>query len=307
MGKDMYQKRKERQESKNNNENSGVNKSVINWYPGHMAKAKREILDKIRDVDCIIEVIDARIPISSHIKEIDDFLGKKNIIIVLNKYDLCDKEISNKFIDYYIKKGYIVITSDSKNSNDYKKLLVKIDGFMESANIKRNSRGLLNKKAKAIVVGVPNAGKSTLINKLVGKTINKVANKPGVTRNINVLRINDKVDLIDTPGILWPRLENDEQALNLASMSIIKEEIIPIDRVGIHILNKLNKYYKDILIKEFKIDNFDNDDLIGMYELINNYKHFPLYDGEVDYDRINLYIINLIKSEHIKNITFDRP
>ncbi|MEG1711353.1 MAG: signal peptidase II, partial [Clostridia bacterium] len=101
--------------SKNNNENSGVNKSVINWYPGHMAKAKREILDKIRDVDCIIEVIDARIPISSHIKEIDDFLGKKNIIIVLNKYDLCDKEISNKFIDYYIKKGYIVITSDSKN------------------------------------------------------------------------------------------------------------------------------------------------------------------------------------------------
>ncbi len=281
------------------------NKTNINWYPGHMAKTKREISSIISNIDIVIEVIDSRIPFSSRIPDLKKITNNKTNIIVFNKYDLCDKNETNKWIIKYKNEGNIVVTTDSKNTNDYKKIISEVNNIMINVNNKRKSKGLLPKKAKCIVIGVPNAGKSTIINRLVGKSVLGVGNKPGVTKQLNTIRINEYMDLVDTPGILWPKFDNQTLALNLASMTAIKEEILSIETIAIHILKTLSKYYSDILEKNFGIKEYSDDNIEDCFDQISKFKNIPIR-GEVDYERVSLLIVNSIKQEKIKGITFDR-
>ncbi len=278
----------------------------INWYPGHMAKAKKEIQSVIKQIDIVLEVIDSRIPNSSKVKDIDELTHNKQRIMVFSKYDLCDKEETNKWKEYYIKKGYEVVCVNLKDNNDYKEIIRSINSKMTTVNNKRKNKGLLPKKAKVLVLGVPNAGKSTLINKISGKNKVNVENKPGVTKSLSWIKINNNIDLMDTPGILMPKLDSEEEALNLASIGSIKETILPVEKVAFHILNKLNLYYKDKLKEYYNIINFDINNVIEMYETIEKYRNINKIQGETDYEKINTLILNDIKNERIKEITFDK-
>ena len=289
-----------------NNNNEKLTKVGINWYPGHMAKTKRQIKERIDLVDVVVHVVDARIPKSSFINDINEFTKNKEKILVFSKYDLCDKEETLKWKNFYEKKGYAVILSELNDKNVKNKIVDAVNSLMSNVNLKRNEKGLLPKKAKVMVVGVSNVGKSTLINNLVNKKVQTVGNMPGVTKNINMVKINDKIDLIDTPGVLWPKFDSELTAFNLASMTIIKEEVLPLDEVCVYILNTLNLYYKDILKNVFGIDYFNEEEIYELYENIGKYKNYPKVGGEPDFDRINLFIINSIKNGTLKGITFDR-
>ena len=303
---DMYQKRKIRAEKKKDDSKKSLPSVGINWYPGHMAKTKRQIKERIDLVDVVVHVVDARIPKSSFINDINEFTKNKEKILVFSKYDLCDKEETLKWKNFYEKKGYTVILSELNDKNVKNKIVDAVNSLMSNVNLKRKEKGLLPKKAKVMVVGVSNVGKSTLINNLVNKKVQTVGNMPGVTKNINMVKINDKIDLIDTPGVLWPKFDSELTAFNLASMTIIKEEVLPLDEVCIYILNTLNLYYKDILKNVFGIDYFNEDEIYELYESIGKYKNYPKVGGEPDFDRINLFIINSIKNGTLKGITFDR-
>lgn len=278
---------------------------MINWYPGHMAKTKRLIKEKLELIDIIYEVIDARIPCSSMIKDIDDIIKNKPIILVFTKMDLCDKEETNKWINYYQKSNYKVITFDLMNDKT-DPLLNLTNDVLKEINNKRIEKGMKKRIYRAMVIGVPNVGKSTLINRLAGKKKTRVANMPGVTKNLDWIRLSEKLELMDTPGILWPKLDNEKTALNLASTTAIKEEILPLDEVAIHILNILDTYYKDKLNSRYKINSINYFDIEDTLNIIGSNIGCLSKGGEVDIDKVYLYIINDIKDGKIKGITFDR-
>jgi len=292
----------------NNETQKSLSKVVINWYPGHMAKTKRLIVEKLDLIDVVIEVIDSRMPYSSRIKDLDNIVKAKPRVIISTKYDLCDKEVTNAWLNKYRSDGYKVIEADltDNNFNINKKLVNVVEDLMESINSKRVEKGLVKRRIRALIVGIPNAGKSTLINRLVGKKAVNVGNKPGVTKDLSWIRINDNFELLDTPGILWPKIEENEVAFNLASLTAIKEEILPLDEVSTHILNTLYKYYPNKLKDRYGVSEFDLEDVVPAYDTIGKKFGCLIKGGEIDYDKVINIIINDIKNGHIKGITFDR-
>ena len=281
------------------------NKTNINWYPGHMAKTKRLIQEKYNLIDIVYEVIDARIPFSSKIKDIDDLIKNKPKILVMTKKDLCDINETNKWKKYYEEKGYNVIILDLSQNNHINDLVLLTNNLCKDILDKRVSKGITKREIRALVLGIPNVGKSTLINRLVGKNVAKSGNNPGVTKNLSWLKTNSNILLLDSPGILWPKLDQEEVALNLASMAAIPRDILPVDKVAVHILSKLEKFYPDILKARYNI-NLVGDDLELTYNNIGKKIGAIISGGEIDYDRVSNTILEDIKNERIKGITFDR-
>ncbi len=277
----------------------------INWYPGHMAKTKRLISEKINQIDIVYEVIDARIPYSSKITDIDQYIKNKPSILIFTKMDLCDLKETKKWMEYYEKKGYTVLGVDLTTTNCTKQIIDMTIKILEGQAIKREQKGLQKRKARVLVVGIPNAGKSTLINRLVGKKAVVVGNKPGVTKNLDWIRINESIELLDSPGILWPKFESNEVAFNLASLTAIKEEVLPLDEVVIYILETLETYYPEILKARYGIEKL-NEDIIETLEFIGKKRGCLIRGGEIDYEKVYTVILNDIKDGSIKGITFDR-
>lgn len=283
------------------------NKTNINWYPGHMAKAKRLMEEKLPMIDLVLEVLDARMPYSSKIKDLDHLLKDKTRVLIMTKYDLCDPKETKKWIQHYEKQGFYVIPVDLTKMNNFtKELLEIVHKVMKETNQKREQKGLTKRRTRMLIVGIPNVGKSTMINRLVGKKAVNVGNKPGVTKSLDWIRIHDEIELLDTPGILWPKLEEETVAYNLATFSAIKEEVLPLDAVSVYILDMLSRYYPSILEERYGVTEFDIEDVEPAFIAIGKKRGCIVRGGEIDYDRVISIIINDIKNGIVKGITFDR-
>lgn len=281
------------------------NRTNINWYPGHMEKAKRLMIKEYKNIDVVYELVDSRIPKSSKITNIYDIIGNKPKILIMTKKDLADPIMADKWQKYYENLGSKVVLADLTSDDDIKKIVNITHELMEETQNKRAEKGLNRKEIRVLVVGIPNVGKSTLINKLVGRRVANVGNKPGITKALTWLKTNHGIMLLDTPGILMPRLENSEVALNLASFFSIKTEILDVNEVAVHILNKLNRNYPIKLEERYGIKGGTLDlDFEEIYNVLGR-KMGALRNGEVDYERVSNRIINDLKDEYVKGVCFD--
>jgi ribosome biogenesis GTP-binding protein ylqF len=282
------------------------NKTNINWYPGHMAKTKREIKEKLPLIDVVYEVVDARMPISSKVIDIDDIIKNKPRILIMTKYDMCDKSQTDKIIKYYKEKGYSVVPVDLIKNTNVNLIIKETSKVSDIINVERKKKGLKPKQSvRALVIGAPNVGKSTLINRLVGKKKTVTGNKPGVTKQLSWIRVGSNIELLDTPGILWPKLENQEHAYNLAALSSVKEEVVDLQDLSIYILHKLNELYPNYLEKRYGITTV-SDDIIATLEEIGNRRGAKISGGEIDYDKVYSIIIRDLKEGLIGPVTLDR-
>ena len=280
------------------------NKTNINWFPGHMAKTRREISEQLNLIDIVYEVVDARMPISSKIVDIDDLIKDKPKILVVTKYDLCDKNETNKILDHYKEIGYNVVPLDLMNGNCNTLINVTND-LMKKINSDRVNKGLKERSARVLIMGAPNVGKSTLINRLVGRKSAGVGNTPGFTKNLSWIRVNKDIELLDSPGILWPKLEDQESAHILAALSSIKEEVINLDEIACFILKKLFELYPEKLNDRYGIIELD-DDMIEAYETIGRKRGALSRGGVVDYEKVSNIIVRDLKNGYFDPITFDR-
>lgn len=279
------------------------NKTNINWYPGHMAKTKREIREKLDLIDIVYEVIDARMPISSRLEDVNDITKNKKKIIILTKYDLCDKEETDKIINSY-KNNSIVIPLDLLKG-DVSIVINETVKLMKEENDKRKLKGMQERPARVAIIGAPNVGKSTLINRLVGRRSVNVGNKPGVTKSLSWIRINKDVELLDTPGILWSKIKDYDRGYILASFSSIKEEVArPID-VAVYILRKLEELYPDLLKERYGIESL-TDTLEEEFEVIGRLRGALQRGGVADYLKVATIVIKDLQEGRIGKVTFDR-
>lgn len=288
-----------------NNEEKNLQKTNINWFPGHMAKTRREIGEKLKLIDIVYEVVDARIPNSSRIVDIDDLIKDKPKVIIMTKKDLCDMDRTSKWISRYEEQGYKVFLVDLINDKSLGKLFDLTDELLSGLNESRIDKGLLERKYRALIIGVPNVGKSTLINKITGRKATSVGDKPGVTKSISWIRINDKLELMDTPGILYPKIDDQTVAYNLAAFSSIKDEILPIDELACYILKYMYENYPERLVERYGLDYLDEEDYTDAYELIGRKRGCLVRGNEVDYNKVSNIIIKDLREGYLGKVTFD--
>ena len=279
------------------------NKTNINWYPGHMAKTKRQIKEKIDLIDIVFEIIDARIPYTSKNKEVDDIIRNKPRILIMTKRDLCDEEVSLKWKNFYEDKGYKVVMLDLIKDKNLDSLLNITKNIGDELNKKREAKGMKPRKIRILILGIPNVGKSTLINRLVGRKATSVGNKPGITKSLEWIRINKTLELLDTPGILWPKLDTNEIALNLASMTAIKEEILNKEEVSIHIIKKMIRLYPNNFKERYHLDKLDID-IVEILDIIGK-NIGAIRNKETDYEKVYTTILKDLREGYLGRVTFD--
>ena len=248
----MYQKREMRKNKKMNEDTKSLPSTSINWYPGHMAKTKRQIAEDLKLIDIVIEILDARIPIASQNPDINKLIQNKKRIIVLNKSDLADKNQNEKWISYFKNKGDLAILVDSNSGKGIKECINAIRKCYEAETYVQ--KGRIGKSIRIMILGIPNVGKSSFINRISKKASAQVGNKPGITRQKQWIKVDDNIELMDTPGVLWPKFENEQVALNLAYTGTIKDDILQTIEIGFQLLKFLVKNYRKNIIERYKLD-----------------------------------------------------
>ena len=275
------------------------------WYPGHMTKAKRQMQEDIKLIDLVIELVDARIPMSSRNPDIDELGKNKARLILLNKADLADDKASSAWTDFFREKGYYVVKIDARNRGCMKAISAVIAEACKEKTERDRKRGIKNRTVRAMVVGIPNVGKSTFINTFAGKACAKTGNKPGVTKGKQWIRLNKSVELLDTPGILWPKFEDQAVGLRLALIGSIKDEILNIDELALALIAILKERYAGVLNERYGV-NEDAKDADILIEIAKN-RNCIKAGNELDYSKAAVLLLDEFRSGKLGEITLEIP
>lgn len=295
------------------------NNMNINWYPGHMEKTRRQIAEDLKLVDIVIELLDARIPISSQNPEIAKIVNNKKKIVVLNKCDLSDENVNNQWVEYFKQKGISSVLTDSNSGNGISKCIRQVENIMKEDLEILAQKGRIGRKIRAMILGIPNVGKSSFINRISKKTSAGVANKPGVTRMKQWIRINEKLELLDTPGVLWPKFESEEVALNLAFTGTIKDDVIDREEVAFYFIKWiLDSKYRQNLCQRYKIQEYEIEDILekpqdenaniyDIFLLIGKKRGAIISGGKIDEQKTARIILDDFRNTRIGKISLEKP
>lgn len=274
------------------------------WYPGHMTKAVRQMKEDIKLIDLVIELLDARIPLSSRNPDIDSLGQNKARLVLLNKADLADETQNNKWIEYFKEKGIVALKINSKNKQGIKEINNAVNVACKEKIERNKKRGIINRPIRAMVVGIPNVGKSTFINAYAGRAAAKTGNKPGVTKGKQWIRLNKNLELLDTPGILWPKFDDQTIGLHLAFIGSINDNILDVSELAFQLIKLLNNVYPDAINNRYNIEG-DEDPVQVMYQ-VAEVRGCKLKGNQPDLEKTSAIIIDDFRSGKLGRITLDR-
>lgn len=275
------------------------------WYPGHMSKAKRAMQEDLKLINVIIELVDARVPLSSKNPDIDPMANGKSRIILLNKCDLADSSVTARWKKYYEEKGFFVALVNSKNGKGVKQVNEVVQSACKEKIERDRRRGILNRPIRAMIVGIPNVGKSTFINSFAGKSCTKTGNKPGVTKGKQWIRLNKNVELLDTPGILWPKFEDQTVGLRLAFIGSIKDELSNQYELCMLLMQYLGEHYPKAIPDTYQIEPAENE--VELLERVAKRRGCLKAGGEYDLDKAANYVIDDFRNGRLGCISLEQP
>jgi ribosome biogenesis GTPase A len=280
---------------------------TIQWFPGHMAKARREVTEKLKLVDIIFELVDARIPYSSRNPMIDEIIQHKPRLVLLNKADMADKKATKQWIEYFASKGTKALAINAQDGEGLKEIVQGANELLKEKFDRLRARGVKTPRAiRAMIVGIPNSGKSTLINRLAKKNIARTGNTPGVTKAQQWIKVGKEIELLDTPGILWPKFEDQEIGRKLAVTGAIKDTLLNLEDLVVYSLQFLEKEYPERLKERYELESLP-ENVVEMFDHIGVLRGCLKAGGIVDYDKVSELVIREIRSEKFGPLTFERP
>ena len=278
---------------------------AIQWYPGHMAKAKRQVSEQLKKVDVVFELVDARIPYSSRNPMIDDVIKQKPRVVILNKKDMTNLKELEKWEIYFKNEGFYPVAVDAKHGKNLKNVEVEAIKATQEKFDREKAKGLKPRAIRAMIVGIPNVGKSTLINKLAKRSIAETGNKPGVTKQQQWIKVGKSLQLLDTPGILWTKFEDEEVGKKLSLTGAIKDSIVHLDEVAIYGLNFMIKHDVSALKRHYNIDTHEDAEILDWFDAIGRRRGLLQKGNEVDYESVIELIINDMRNAKIGTYCFD--
>ncbi len=275
------------------------------WYPGHMTKAKRMMQENIKLIDLVIELVDARVPLSSRNPDIDDLGKNKARLVLLNKSDLAEEKWNDAWTEYFKAKGYSVVKVNSKKGGGIKSIHGVIQEACKEKIERDRKRGILNRPVRAMVVGIPNVGKSTFINSLAGKAAAKTGNKPGVTKGKQWIRLNKQVELLDTPGILWPKFEDQQVGLYLAFIGSIKDEVLQTEELAAELIKFMLEHYPGVLEEKYNVEK-DADEYVMLGRIAES-RHCLVRGNELDTEKAAMLLLDDFRNGRLGRLTLEYP
>lgn len=286
---------------------SDFQKQTVQWFPGHMAKTRRLIKESLPFVDLVTEIVDARIPLSSSNPELAEMIGSKPRIVLLNKCDVADEKTTAEWVGYYKKNGMYALPVDCRSGKGLNGYLPLVREVLKD-KIKRNTeKGMVGKPLRVMVVGIPNTGKSSFINKMAGRNRAKVADKPGVTRSNSWFAVGSGIELLDTPGVLWPKFDDKTVGDKLAFIGSVKDEVLDSETLALRLINVLKNGYADRITERFKITDFVDKEDYEILEMIGKKRGMLISGGEIDYERASVMLLDEYRGGKLGRLSLEKP